>query len=375
MKKVAIIFRMIHQYRKEFYDQLHESLLKDNIELTLIYGKINSKDTKSRGDQVDVEWGKFIHNKIIRIGGKELIWQPCLKDLKNKDMVIVENANKLLINYYLMLARRWMGLKFCYWGHGRNMQSNEDSIVNKFKYMYLNKCDWWFAYTQGVKDFLTSKGFPSNKITIVQNAIDTKILRQQYADVSESETKSLKNELGISGENVGIYCGAMYAEKKIDFILDSCYKIKEAVPDFQMLFLGSGIDAHKVSEAAAEHDWIHYVGPKFGQDRVKYFKIASIQIMPGAVGLGILDSFALETPLITTFQDFHGPEIYYLENEKNGLITEENLEVYSKAIIDLLVSKNYKKMIDYCRLCAGKYTIEKMVSNFKVGVLECLNSN
>ena len=61
--------------------------------------------------------------------------------------------------------------------------------------------------------------------------------------------------------------------------------------------------------------------------------MAAMQFMPGAVGLGILDSFALQTPMVTTTQNFHGPEIEYLENGKNGIITEDNIETYTNAII------------------------------------------
>jgi len=373
MKKVVIISPNLLQYRKEFYNQLRHSLLKENVQLDIIYGKLNSANFKSRNDQIDLEWGKFIQNKVFRIGEKELIWQPCLKDLKNADMVIVEQANKLLINYYLMFARRWMNLKFCYLGHGRNRQMKEDSIYNKFKYLFTKKCDWWFAYTQGVKDFIVDMGYPKNKITSVQNAIDTKELKDQYSQVNQTETEKIKKELSIDTNCIGIYCGAMYTEKRIDFILEACYRIKKFIPEFNMLFIGSGEDLYKVEEAANNHAWIHSLGSKFGIDRVKYFKIAVVQIMPGAVGLGILDSFAMETPLITTVQDFHGPEISYLENGKNGLITNDNLEEYSNAVVELLISKKYLEMADYCQLCAGKYTTENMVENFKTGIVNCLD--
>ena len=373
MKEVVIIFRKIHQYRKDFYDLLKDSLLEDNVNLTLIYGKLDNAESKGKNDQVDVEWGKFIKNNVFSIGNKELIWQPCLKHLKGADIVIVEQANKLLINYYLMFARRWLHLKFCYWGHGRNRQMKEDSIYNKFKYLFIKNCDWWFAYTKEVKDFLTDMGFPKKKITIVQNAINTNVLREQYEQISQTEIEKVKYELNINTDFVGIYCGAMYAEKRIDFTLEVCYKIKKSIPEFNMIFIGSGEELYKVKEAANNHDWIYSLGSKFGEEKVKYFKIAAVQIMPGAVGLGILDSFAMETPLITTVQDFHGPEISYLENEKNGVITKNDIEDYTNAVVRLLISKEYIKMSSYCQLCAEKYTIEHMVENFKTGILYCLD--
>jgi glycosyltransferase involved in cell wall biosynthesis len=165
----------------------------------------------------------------------------------------------------------------------------------------------------------------------------------------------------------------MYPEKRLDFILEICQRVKIEIPEFNMIFIGSGIESDKVLEASNKNYWIHYVGPKFGKDRVKYFKISSIQIMPGLVGLGILDSFALETPIITTEYPFHSPEIEYLENGINGFITKDNLDDYSQTVIDTLKTKKYIDLIKGCKLSAEIYTVETMVENFKNGVLSCLS--
>ena len=94
--------------------------------------------------------------------------------------------------------------------------------------------------------------------------------------------------------------------------------------------------------------------------------------MPYSVGLGMLDSFAMETPMITTFNQFHGPEIDYLENGINGFITKDNIDDYSQTVIETLKTKKYVDLIKGCKLSAEIYTIETMVENFKNGVLSCL---
>lgn len=203
-------------------------------------------------------------------------------------------------------------------------------------------------------------------------AIDTVNLKEQLATVSSGEINDLKSELGITGSQIAIFCGGMYAEKRIDFILESCYIIKKAVPEFQMLFIGSGEMAPLVKQASETSGWIHYLGVKSGIERIKYFKIAQIQLMPGAVGLGILDSFALETPIITTSCGTHGPEIEYLENGTNGIITAENIEAYTQTIIEILKTEKYLELIDGCKTSANIYTVEAMVKNFAGGVLKCL---
>lgn len=80
--------------------------------------------------------------------------------------------------------------------------------------------------------------------------------------------------------------------------------------------------------------------------------------------------------MVTTTYPFHSPEIEYLENGKNGIITENDVTAYSNAIIDLMVSSSkYKDMVEYCKVCAQRYTLDVMVNNFKNGILHSLQLN
>src|SRR5690606_24414217 len=157
----------------------------------------------------------------------ELCWQPVISQLKDKDLIIVEQANKLVLNYFLIIFCIFSNKKFGFWGHGRNLQADPESWRNKFKLFFFNKCDWWWAYTKGVKDFLVLNDFPSHKITVVQNSFDTNILKNEIADIEENEILSLKDEMGIIGDNIAIFCGGIYREKRIDFLLECCYIIKK----------------------------------------------------------------------------------------------------------------------------------------------------
>ena len=372
IKKVLIIQQVIPEYRIAFFNLLKDGLAKENIELSLIYGD-RSSSYKSGSDFYELEWGKLILNRTFKIGKIQLCWQPVIKHLKGNDLVIVERANKLLLNYFLIVVRRFWNIKLGFWGHGRNLQAKSNSFGNKFGLLFLKKCDRWFGYTNSVKFFLIKNKYPSDKITVVQNAIDTLPLQKQLSEINNDEIKELKRQLGIIGCKTAIFCGGMYPEKRISFILETCYIIKKEIPEFEMIFIGSGLESCKVAEASESNNWIHYVGPKTGKERLKYFKISSIQLMPGAVGLGIIDSFALETPIITTNYEYHGPEIEYLENWENGVITDNTLEIYSQTVIEILKSEKYLDLIPGCIKAASQYTIEKMVENFKGGILKCLS--
>jgi L-malate glycosyltransferase len=372
MRKVLIVYKFLPEYRVDFYQHLKKKLLENDIELHLIYGKYGKIDAL-RGNEVQIEWAHYIPNRRLSLGRSETIWQPCLKHLKGKDLVIVQQENRLLLNYYLMLARHFSKFRLGIWGHVINMQNDPQSRGNRFRLFFIGKCDWWFGYTRSAKDFLVRNNFPENRITVVQNAIDTHALKKCYAEITNAEADELKKQLGITGNNVGIYCGAMYPDKDIDFILETCHLVRKEIPDFHMLFVGTGIEAAKVKKATECADWIHYIGPKYGRDRVIYFRISAIQIMPRLVGLCILDSFAMETPLITTEHPFHGPEIDYLENGINGIMTKDDIIEYSKVIVELFVTRKFMELIEKGKLASEKYTVENMAENFKNGILSCLN--
>lgn len=374
MKKVLIVYKFLPHYRIDFYQHLKKNLEARGIKLYLIYGNSSERDALKK-DEAQLDWGIYIRNRRFYLGKTEILWQPCLKHLRDKDMIIVQPENKLILNYYLMFFRRLLRVKFALWGHVFHMQDDVNSLRNKFKYPFLHLCDWWFAYTIGSKQFLIKKNYPEYRITTVQNAIDTINLASSYRDISNDEVQKLKEHLGITEGEVAIFCGGMYPDKDFDFILRSCFLIRKEIPTFQMLFVGAGIEAIKIIEAAKANDWIYYIGPKFGRERLTYFKLASVQLMPRLVGLCILDSFATETPIVTTDHPFHGPEIDYLENGVNGLITKDDLDIYTAGVINLLKTRQYFHLAKAGRISAQKYTVETMAENFTEGIVACLNSN
>ncbi len=370
-KKVVIIQNIIPHYRKEFFEKLKEKLDREGVEFRLIYG-VGSDNGKG---EVDFSWGTVIQPINIKIGKLVLFWRPCLSHLKNADLVICEQSNKNLITYYLMIARLFSKMKFAFWGHGRNRQSDKNSFSNKFKRFFIKNVDWWFAYTNQVKEELANLGYPENQITDVQNAIDTSNLIEEYNNFENKES-SIKVELRIDSDNIAIYCGRIYSNKRIDFLLQAADHIKQQIPDFHLLIIGTGEQLTMLKQNIINKPWIHYLGPKFGLDRVKYFRISKVLLMPGLVGLAIVDSFALQTPIITTNYPYHSPEISYLANGINGVITENNLESYSNAVVELLTNREkLEKLQSGCKLSKEKYTIKNMVSNYFQGISNCINLN
>ena len=230
--------------------------------------------------------------------------------------------------------------------------------------------DWWFTYNDASSAVVRDAGFPAGRITNVQNAIDTRQLAAMLQDVTAAEIEELRGSLGIRGENVCVYAGGMYADKRLAFLLSACDVLRGRMPDFEMIFVGGGPEASMVRSAAATRPWLHFVGPRFDRQKVVYFAASKLLLMPGLVGLVVLDAFALETPLVTTRLAYHSPEIEYLENGVNGVVIDppDDVEIYAEAVAGLLRDEPRRRaFIGGCRAACGRYTIEEMVRRFADG--------
>jgi glycosyltransferase involved in cell wall biosynthesis len=220
-------------------------------------------------------------------------------------------------------------------------------------------------------------GFSQERITVVQNAIDTTHLRSELIHTSESSEDKIRLELNLSGITVGLFCGAMYREKRLRFLADACLIIRRRLPTFEMIFIGEGPDADIIHRFCSTHEWAHYVGPKYGATRIPYFKLAHAFLMPGLVGLAVLDSFALETPMITTDYAYHSPEIEYLQDGINGVKTENSTDAFVNAVLTVLEDTSLRNsLVAGGRSSALEYTVQNMAIRFADGIesaLACRN--
>ena len=96
-------------------------------------------------------------------------------------------------------------------------------------------------------------------------------------------------------------------------------------------------------------------------------------MLPGRVGLVILDSFAAGLPLITVQIPIHGPEVEYLQEGVNGFMVPRDVTTYADAVVRVLKDRGLLLRLRAGALkSADNYSIEAMVQNFRAGIVACL---
>lgn len=369
-QKIIILQRRLTHYRVPLFEQLRDELDSRNIQLELLIGD-GTPDEEKKQDSGKLAWATSVPTYYFV--GKKLCWQPIHSYLKGADLVIMTQENALLANHLmLLLPRRY---KLAFWGHGANLQTNNpDGMKERFKRWTSTRVDWWFAYTQMSARLVRATGFPSDQITVLNNAVDTTTLQHQYESVPADETRRIRQSLGFGDGPVGVFIGSLYANKRLDFLFSAAEAIQRKVPNFHLLIIGDGPEQDKVCTWCGEHSWARWVGARVGREKAAYLSTAQVMLNPGLVGLGILDSFVCRLPMLTTDCGIHSPEIAYLDSGRNGIMTSDNLGSYVEATVRLLLDPEaLSNFFDGCISSANKFTIENMALNFVDGIESALN--
>lgn len=372
-RTVLVVQRILPHYRTGFFRLLREQLQSESVELRLVAGQ-ERVGTVPASVTLPDDWVTRTENRYLAVGGVELCWQPVVRMSADFDLVILEQANRLMANHLVQAQRRLHGRPVAFWGHGTNFQQRGRFSINEMvKRQLLRQVDWWFAYTRVSADMLSARGFPRERITVVENTIDSREFQRAMNAVTAADIATARASMKLQPGPVGLFCGGMYQEKKLGFLVDACVAIRQAVPNFQMLWIGHGPEQRLVEAACRSHDWMRYLGSITGRDRAVYFALSEAILMPGAVGLVIVDSFNAARPIFTARHDLHGPEIAYLENGRNGIMSRLDVGDYAKDVVTFLRDPAMMAAIrEGCRRSAATYSLENMVERFADGILNCL---
>jgi len=374
MKKVVICQHRLLHYRLGLFDRLRAGCAKRGIDLHLVHGQASRRES-AKNDEGFLYWAHRVQNRFWEVGARDLVWQPFPADLRDADLVVVMQENRILSNYPLLLGRLWSPRRVAYWGHGVNFQSGAPGgLREKWKQIMLQRVDWWFAYTEMTADIVRRAGYPQERITCLDNAIDNEAFERDLASVTDEQLQAMRLEIDApEGAPVGLFCGSLYPDKRLDYMIEAADRIHEALPAFRLVVIGDGPSAGEIRAAMETRPWLKWQGVRKGPEKAVWFRLADGVVNPGAVGLHVLDSFCSGTPMMTTAEARHGPEIAYLQDGVNGLVVHGGADRYADAVIALFNDRAKLDAIKQAAMRDAKhYTLDNMVERFSDGIARCV---
>jgi glycosyltransferase involved in cell wall biosynthesis len=353
-RTVVFIQEWLPRYRLPFFNLLRDLLGTRRIELRLYCGQPAGAQAR-RSNAAGLPWAHQVVNSHLG----PLVWQPVWRQAQRADLVIAEQGNRLALNYLLLATRPAGGARVAFFGHGVNLQGNLAGLREHWRRILARTPNWWFAYTDGAADRIVSAGFPANRMTVVQNAVDTSGLTE--VDIPKRPGRC-------------IYVGSLYEAKRLRLLLEAADSIAANVPQFELIVVGDGPLRPWLQSEAEIRPWLRHEGPSHGLARDELFVSSELTLVPGSVGLVVVDSFAARAPLVTMDDVLHGPEIEYIQDGVNGrLLATGSAEQYAEAITQLLMDRALRDtLVDGCVSSSRKYTIEAMTANFASGIMAAL---
>ncbi len=375
-KQVVIVQQVLKQYRLAFFNALHEQLAAQHIDLWVVYGQPGVAEA-TKQDHIRTPAADFYLPVAVRQFGP-LVWQwhPRLRDA---DVVVVEQANRHLLNYllnYLMsdllperkelterkgltggnllkpLLKSWLDwphaaqCKLVLWGHGFDHQQTDAHWRRHWKNRQLRHAAHFWAYTEAVARYVKAQGMTA--VTVLNNSQDCQALMALPAR-QDSRVRPL----------VLLYCGALYPAKRLPLLLATCEVLATEGLLARLIVLGDGPDRALLEQP---RPWLDWRGACFDEQKTAAFAQADLVLNPGLTGLAILDAFAAGLPYVTTSQPDHSPEISYLEPGVNGEICAPTVAALV-AVIRSLVAEPARRLAmgDAARQSAQRYSLAQMV--------------
>ncbi|WP_432676776.1 glycosyltransferase family 4 protein [Rhodococcus pyridinivorans] len=358
---VSIILPYLNDYRVPLLKALEAKLSHAGIALEVATGTPEGIDV-ARGDAASGYPTRQLEKTGIRTP-KGLVYMRKLdRQIRTADLVIVEHAVKNLDSHALLFRPRTK--KVAIWGHGKTITKAQSTFENLTQRAMIARADWYFGYTAGSVDRAVDMGMPASRCTNVQNTVDTARLRELRRDHPRRDR----------AEWQALYVGGLDKSKRLEFLFDACRKVYAEDPRFRLLIVGNGEDRALVEATAAREEWCIYKGSFPLAENFSAVRDCKIILMPGRVGLAAVDSFAMESPIITTQWDYHAPEFEYLK-EDNSIVSANRGDNFSRHILELMASPSALERLQLgCSSAASRLSIEDMSTRFATGIISALGT-
>ena len=361
--RVVFVQKFVPHYRLPFFSLVRQELASRGIEFVLVYGQPDPYE----GSKVKMEypvWGNRVKNHIVKLAGKYIYWQRATRFVQKGDLVVAEHAAKLLDNYVFYLWCQIGYVQFSYFGHGENFQKTHELPLSSWlKKLMIRRVSHWFAYTEISRQSLIRQSVEVGRITVVNNTLKTPVVPV------DTQNKN---------PNKYLYIGGLYADKKLEWILEAGQRLADVIVEFELHIVGDGPLRSLIEDAEAAYPWLHYHGSLYGEERDRILGESAAILMPGLVGLVAIDSFHFQCPIITSAAGQHSPEVAYLEHDYNSIVDDigTGVDSFTNAILRFHGNRDLvQTLYNGCRESAREYTLENMVQRFCNGAESCLKQS
>lgn len=339
----------VQHYRIGVYNYLYDYLKEFGYYLTVIY------------QEYEPGCNQTINFPAIRLSFS----MPSLTNLIKSErpwanILFINHREKYFFPFLLYL--RVTGNKAITWTHGINLQDKKNIISRMAHHIEHALCQKIILYSEDLKKYLLknhrSKSFVANNTLNLTGYSPMSGIRKEVLLRYNIHTK----------RNI-VYSGKIDLRKRVVDLLEAFELITNK--DFGLIIIGPDVDGI-LEKKSKGNSRIFYLGPLYGREVLEVLSACDVCCIPGAVGLGIVDSMYCGLPLVTEDVD-HGPEIMYFKDGVNGfMVPKGDIVALAEKLSLLLADDDLREKLSHN--AREEILTRGHIDNLCAGFLACLRS-
>lgn len=236
------------------------------------------------------------------------------------------------------------------------LKKGRETIVPRYMRWFTNQCDLILAPTAGMQKRIRGNG------TKVSTAVFPTGLETSFYREYPKEAEGIRRQYLPNGGRLFCTAGRLEEEKNPHFLLQGITCLKEKMQEpFQVLLIGDGSMRKALEKETKElgiADVVKFLG-NISNDKVnRYLQASDVFLFASkseTQGIVLAEAFAAGCPIVAV--DASGVEDI-VENGQNGFVTEENAEVWSNRVTDVL--GQLVRMKQQAKITAEGYRSERL---------------
>ncbi len=211
----------------------------------------------------------------------------------------------------------------------------KDKLMPAYLHTFLKYCDFVFAPTAGIQEYLKQVcGLSPEKLGVLPTGIE-----KANFQVTDQEKRQVRESLGAEECPLFLTVSRMSHEKNVEFLIESLRLLKYSHgKDFRMAFVGDGPD-RKTYEAdcrkAGLEENVIFTGIVPNEEIPPYFAAADAFLFASKTetqGIVILEALAGASPVIAV----KASGVSDLVTPKCGILTREDPEAFAESTADFI---------------------------------------
>lgn len=374
----------VPEYRAEFFTRLGKM---PEVEYVIFHGQApRGTGHRAAPGPFSFPEARFV-NRELRLGQRTLVYQPVIRDVAGPafDGAVLGAELKMLSHVALFPLLKLRGKPVLLWGQGGEKGEDRGAVMAtlgragaRLKRAAADRADGYIAYTSEGRDCLADAGVDPAKVFVVRNTLDVEGEIELHARLSAEPVDGLRGELGLRRDSVVLlFVGRVYREKKLSEFISALRSLRDrrlTRYPVEGVIIGDGPDLERVEREADGLDGVHFVGEIRDRERVaRYLRAASAVVIPGKVGLAVNHAFAHGVPVLTRSGAMHAPEFEYLEDGRNSVVCDGDLDSFAEAIGEFVDSEEQRATLAKGALESRQsLTVASMADSFHRAVCQTI---